>query len=45
MDFEPILYVPLKAWERLHNKTIEQYPHETKSKLYETYSNKKWMGK
>lgn len=37
-EFESLLYVPIKAWERLHNKDGEQYPHISRLS-YETYSN------
>ena len=39
MDFETILYVPQKAWKRIHNKNGDEYLYETKVD-YETYSNK-----
>ena len=39
MDFETILYVPQKAWERIHNEDGDEYLHEAKLN-YETYSNK-----
>ena len=38
-EFESILYVPMKAWERLHNKDCDKYPHISELS-YETYSNK-----
>ena len=38
LDFESILYVPIKAWERLHNENGDKYPHVPKVS-YETYSN------
>lgn len=38
LDFESILYVPVKAWERLHNDDGDNYPHIPKVS-YETYSN------
>ena len=37
-EFESILYVPMKAWERLHNEDSDKYPHEPELS-YETYSN------
>lgn len=39
MDFETILYVPQKAWERIYNEDGDEYLHEAKLN-YETYSNK-----
>lgn len=38
LEFEAILYVPDFAWARLHNKSINEYPHTTKY-CYETMSN------
>lgn len=38
-EFESILYVPMTAWERLHNEDSIEYPHESELS-YETYSNK-----
>ena len=38
MEFESILYVPMQAWARLHNKNMDEYPHITKHS-YETFSN------
>ena len=37
-EFESLLYVPRKAWCRLHDETDDNYPHITE-KCYETYSN------
>lgn len=37
-EFESILYVPMKAWERLHNEDSDKYPH-IPGLSYETYSN------
>lgn len=39
LDFEALLYVPMKAWERLHNENSDKYPHVVELS-YETYSNK-----
>ena len=38
LDFEAILYVPMDAWERLHNENSDRYPYVPKVS-YETYSN------
>ena len=39
MEFESILYVPVNAWIRAHQKNGENYPHKTRLS-YETFSNK-----
>lgn len=38
-EFESILYVPIKAWERLHNEDGDKYPYVSELS-FETYSNK-----
>ncbi len=38
-DFEAILYVPIKAWKRIHSEDSDKYSHEP-TVSYETYSNK-----
>ena len=38
-DYEDILYVPMKAWARLHVKNMEKYTHISPIS-YETFSNK-----
>lgn len=39
MEFESILYVPVKARVRAHKQNGENYPHKTRF-CYETFSNK-----
>ncbi len=38
MEFEALLYVPLKAWALKHNGSVDEYPHTTPLS-YETGSN------
>lgn len=38
LEFEAILYVPGRAWARLHGKDSKDYPHVTEF-CYETMSN------
>ncbi len=39
MEFESLLYVPLKAWALKHNDSVDKYPHTTPLS-YETGSNR-----
>ena len=39
MDYEDLLYVPMKAWAKAHNESTDKYPHRTPIS-YETFSNK-----
>ncbi len=39
MEFEALLYVPLKAWALKHNDSVDKYPHTTPLS-YETGSNR-----
>ena len=36
MQFRPILYVPAKAWARLHNKTRNDYPHKYSYEVFDS---------
>lgn len=39
MEFESLLYVPMKAWALKHHLSVEEYPHSSPLS-YETGSNK-----
>ncbi len=38
MEFEALLYVPLKAWALKHNDAVDEYPHVSPLS-YKTGSN------
>ena len=44
MDFEPLLYVPGKAWALKHRRSVDDYPH-IPPLSYETGSNEEGWGK
>lgn len=36
IEFRPILYVPAKAWARLHNKSRYDYPHKYSYEVFDS---------
>ena len=36
LEYRPILYVPAKAWARLHNESRNQYPHKYSYEVFDS---------